>query len=67
VTWQMIAAIASFIFTGGGLYTEFRRLRRDVNGMGNGARKRDRNMLLALLIISEKRDDRETIARYLKD
>jgi hypothetical protein len=62
VTW-----IITLIFAAGGAWAMFRQTRKDLNGIGARTRRFEKNLLLALMVTTEKREDRELLARFLKD
>ena len=65
-------SVGSLIFTAGGAYAGFRRLKRDVDGVGrkvNGmqaTRERDKEKLLIAMLLTTSDQDREKIARILQ-
>jgi hypothetical protein len=67
ILWGVMGAI----FGAGAYYarTEARisRLQTDLNGIGNGRRRFEKNVTLVLMVFLEKKEDREMLARYLKD
>lgn len=63
IGWALVGAV----FSAGALYARIGQMRRDINGIGNGRRRFEKNLTLVLLTMTEKKEDREMIARYLKD
>lgn len=54
------------VFGAGGAWAIFMRMRKDVNGIG-AVQRRDRwNLILALMVIHEKREDRQRLADLLR-
>jgi len=54
------------IFSAGILFARIMRISKDVNGLGGRSGRFERNMVLTLMVISEKRDDRELLAKMLR-
>jgi hypothetical protein len=61
------ASLVALIFSAGGFYFGVRRMRKDLNGVGGRQRKMDRNFVLILMVICNKREDRELIATLMKE
>jgi hypothetical protein len=55
------------IFGAGGAMAVLRRMSRDLNGVGRQQRRFEKNLVLVLLVITEKREDRMFLAQFLKD
>lgn len=61
VTWA-----TGMVFGAGGAWAIFLRMRKDLNGIG-AVQRRDRwNLILALMVIHEKREDRQRLADLLR-
>jgi len=58
--------IVGLIFVAGSLFANLKTLRKDVNGIGNSVRRQQWNLLIALLVITDSRDDRQRIADLLR-
>jgi hypothetical protein len=67
ILWGLVGAI----FGAGAYYarTEARigRMQSDLNGIGAGRRRFEKNITLGLMVMTEDKGDREMMARYLKD
>jgi hypothetical protein len=58
------------IFTAGGTYAVLQQIKKDLNGMGakfGRFKDHDTRMVITLLVLADKRSDRETIARNLME
>ena len=55
------------IFGAGAAWGAVQRTRKDLNGVGGRQRRFEKNVVLALLINAEKREDRMLLAQFLKD
>jgi hypothetical protein len=64
---QAVIWIVGLIFAAGVAWSALKQTKKDVNGVGARQRKFEKNCLLALLVISEKREDRELLAQFLKE
>jgi hypothetical protein len=51
----------------GGMKAGLARQKTDLNAIGGKQRRFEKNTVLALMIILEKREDRMRVARFLKD
>jgi hypothetical protein len=63
IGWALVGAV----FAAGGLYARIGQMRKDINGIGGKSRRFEKNLTLVLLVMTDKKEDREMIARYLKD
>ena len=54
------------IFSAGILFARIMRISKDVNGLGGRSGRFERNMVLTLMVIHERRDDRELLAKMLR-
>jgi hypothetical protein len=64
-TW-LLSTVIGLIFGAGGAWAVFQRMRKDLNGIG-AVQRRDRwNSMLALMVIHEKREDRQRLADLLR-
>lgn len=59
--------LAGLIFGAGVAWAKFLRLHRDLNGLGRGYRRDRWNFMLAVMAMTEKREDRELLANFLRD
>lgn len=59
--------LAGVIFGAGGAWAIFLRVRKDLNALGKIQRRDRWNLMLALLVIIEKRDDRQRIVDLMRD
>lgn len=59
--------ILGIVFAAGGAYFFVRRQGKDLNGIGARSRKFERNALLAFMVLAEKREDREYIAKLFRE
>lgn len=60
----------SLIFTGGVAWTTLQQVRKDMNAMGakfGKVKDHDTRIVITMLVLAEKREDRETIARNLME
>ena len=58
--------VIGVIFGAGGAWAIFLRVRKDVNAIG-AVQRRDRwNLMLALMVIHERREDRQRLADLLR-
>lgn len=71
---HLLTWIVGVIFAAGGAWVLLKQVRkqadetrRELNGLGASMRKKERNMLLALMVICEKKEDRVLLANYLKE
>lgn len=55
------------VFGAGIAKSDLLRLKRDVNGLGKVTRRDRWNGMLAQMVILEKREDREQLARLLRE
>jgi len=58
---------AGLIFGAGGAWAIFKRVRKDVNGIGKIQRRDRWNRMLADMVTLEKREDRELLARMMRE
>lgn len=63
IAWAIVGAI----FSAGMFYARVAQMRKDINGIGGKSRRFEKNLTLVLLVMTESKEDREMIARYLKD
>jgi hypothetical protein len=63
IAWALIGAV----FAAGALYARISQMRKDINGIGAGRRRFEKNFTLVLMVMTESKEDREMLARYLKD
>ena len=63
IVWALIGAV----FAAGAVYARIGQMRKDINGIGLGRRRFEKNVTLVLMVFLEKKEDREMLARYLKD
>ena len=54
------------IFSAGILFARIMRISKDVNGLGGRSGRFERNIVLTLMVIHERRDDRELLAKMLR-
>lgn len=59
--------LAGLIFGAGGAWAAFLRQRKDVNSLGRGYRRDRWNFMLAMMTMTDKREDRELLANFLRD
>lgn len=59
--------IVGVIFGAGATWGLLKQTRKDLNGIGGRQRRFEKNIVLALLINAEKREDRMLLAQFLKD
>jgi hypothetical protein len=59
--------IIGVVFGSGVAYAGLRQVRKDLNAIGGKQRRLEKNLVLVLLAITEKREDRIYIAQFLKD
>jgi len=59
--------LVGVIFGAGGAMAVLRRMSRDLNGVGGRQRRFEKNLVLVLMVITEKREDRMFLAQFLKD
>ena len=55
------------IFGAGSAWAALQRTRKDLNGVGGRQRRFEKNVVLALMINAQKREDRMLLAQFLKD
>lgn len=60
-------SLVALIFAAGGFYFGVKQMRKDLNGIGGRQRKMGMNTLLILMVVSDKRADRELIATFMKE
>lgn len=58
--------VAGIVFGAGGAWAVLQRMRRDLNGLGRAYRRDVGNLTLWLLTVTERREDRELLARLLR-
>lgn len=63
----LIIWVVGVVFGAGATWAIFMRLRRDVNGIGNIVRRDRWNRTLAQMVLLDSREDREQLARMLKE
>lgn len=63
IAWALVGAV----FGAGAFYARTAQMRKDLNGIGNKARRFEKNITLCLMVMTESKEDREMMARYLKD
>ena len=69
VVVSLISSVAAIVFTAGGLYYSFNRLKKDVDGVGRKVNKLHTDQLqlkIAVLLLSPD-EAREFITNYLRD
>jgi hypothetical protein len=54
------------IFSAGILFARIMRISKDVNGLGGRSGRFERNMVLTLMVVLEKREDRQVLAEMLR-
>ena len=54
------------IFSAGILFARIMRISKDLNGLGGRSGRFEKNVLLTLMVIFDKREDRELLARMLR-
>lgn len=59
--------LAGLVFGAGVREAAFARMKRDVNGLGKVTRRDRWNRMLADMVILERREDREQLARLLRE
>jgi hypothetical protein len=59
--------VIGVVFGAGGALAVLRRMGRDLNGVGGRQRRFEKNLVLVLMVITEKREDRMFLAQFLKD
>lgn len=59
--------LAGAIFGAGGAWAVFSRMQKDVNALGRGFRRDRSNLMLSLMVISDRREDREQLADLMRD
>lgn len=64
---QIITWFIGVIFGAGSAFAIFRRMGRDLNGVGGRQRRFEKNLVLVLMVITEKREARMFLAQFLKD
>jgi hypothetical protein len=64
---ELAWAVLGAIFAAGAFYARVSQMRKDINGIGGKSRRFEKNMTLVLMVMTERKEDREMIARYLKD
>jgi hypothetical protein len=67
ISSQLITWCIGLIFGAGGAWAMFRQTRKDLNGIGARTRRFERNLLLYLMVTTEKREDRDKLAQFLKE
>jgi hypothetical protein len=67
VSAQIITWLIGVIFGAGGAYVTLRRMGRDLNGVGGRQRRFEKNLVLVLMVVTDKREDRMFLAQFLKD
>ncbi|MGH9716392.1 MAG: hypothetical protein ACRD4R_06665 [Candidatus Acidiferrales bacterium] len=55
------------IFGAGGAWAVFSRMQKDLNGLGRAVRRDRWNRMLADMVTTEKREDRERLAAMLRE
>jgi hypothetical protein len=66
----LLGMAISIIFAGGVAWTTLQQVRKDLNGMGakfGRFKDHDTRMVITLLVLADKRADREAIARNLME
>jgi hypothetical protein len=59
--------LAGAIFGAGGAWAAFLRMKKDVNALGRIVRRDRWNLVLALMVMSDAREDRERLAELMRD
>lgn len=59
--------LVSTIFAAGGAWVAFRQVRKDVNGIGKIQRRDRWNNMLGLMVITERREDRQRLADLMRE
>jgi hypothetical protein len=54
------------IFSAGILFARIMRISKDVNGLGGRSGRFERNLVLTLMVLTEKREDRQFLAEMLR-
>lgn len=54
------------IFSAGILFARIMRISKDVNGLGGRSGRFERNVLLTMMVVMEKREDRRLLAEMLR-
>lgn len=65
--YQLLIWFVGVIFGAGGAFALFRRMQKDLNGLGGRQRRLEKNLTLALMVVLEERRDRELLAQFLKE
>jgi hypothetical protein len=63
---QILIWLVGVIFGAGAAWGTFARMRKDMNGIGAATRRNNWNTLIALMVITEKREDRQCLADLLR-
>jgi hypothetical protein len=64
---EAISSIAGAIFALGVAWAVLRQTRRDLNGLGRRTKRVDTNLILWLLVVTEKREDRALLVELLRE
>jgi hypothetical protein len=67
VPQQLLIWIIGVIFGAGIAYGAMQRMKKDLNGVGGRQRRFEKNLVLVMMVITEKREDRMFLAQFLKD
>ena len=59
--------IVGIVFGAGIAYAAIGQLRKDLNAIGGKQRRFEKNVVLVLMAITDKREDRIYLAQFLKD
>jgi hypothetical protein len=63
---KLVIWIVSMIFGAGAAWGAFKTLRKDVNAIGQIQRRDRWNLMIAMLVITEKREDRQRLADLMR-
>jgi hypothetical protein len=71
---HLLTFIVTAIFFAGNAWLALKLVRKQsdetlkqLNGLGAGTRRRERNLILALMVITERREDREVLADFFRE
>lgn len=63
----LILWLAGAIFGAGGAWAAFVRMKKDVNALGRIVRRDRWNLVLALMVTSDSRENRERLAELMRE
>jgi hypothetical protein len=65
-TINALSFVLGLVFGAGMLFAMIKEMRRDLNGLGGRAQRFERNTILVLMTVTDKREDRELLATMLR-